>query len=163
MVEPRWLSDKEQDTWRAFTYMRTELEAELERRLERDGGLSAADYAILVPLSEAPGRKLRPRDLARIAGWEKSRLSHQIRRMESRGLVERQACPDDARGSVVKLTRRGYRAIVAAAPDHVEAVREYVIDALSDSQLTALRRISERILGRIRAGKESGDDGSDQG
>jgi len=151
MVEIRWLSDGEQASWRAFTYMRVELETALERRLERDAGLSSADYQVLVPLSEAPGRRLRPRDLAGIAGWERSRLSHQVRRMESRGLVERLECPDDARGSVIKLTRKGHRAITKAAPDHVEAVREYVIDALSDSQLVALRRISERILERLRA------------
>jgi DNA-binding MarR family transcriptional regulator len=151
MAATRWLDDEEARAWRAFLQMRRELDSVLESQLTRDAGLSAADYALLVPLSEASGGQLRARDLARTVGWEKSRLSHQVRRMEQRGLIDRLQCPSDGRGSFVRLTDDGRRAVENAAPKHVETVRAVFFDQLSRSDVRALARMSERILDRLSA------------
>src|SRR6187551_2609979 len=94
---PRWLDEREQRAWRGYNQMQRRLTRVLGQRLTQDSGLSAADYELLVPLSEAADDRLRARDLARMVDWEKSRLSHQLTRMEQRGLVERRECPTDAR------------------------------------------------------------------
>lgn len=151
MAETQWLDAREQRTWRAMQEMRRRLDVALERQLVRDAGLSAADYQVLVPLSESPDGRLRARDLARGAGWEKSRLSHQMRRMEQRGLVEREDCPTDARGAYVRLTDRGRRAIEAAAPDHVRAVRRLLFDVLTPDEVDMLAAVAERVLARLDA------------
>ena len=101
MTEPRWLSEQEQRMWREFQGMRRHLDRALERDLMDRAALSAADFAVLVPLSEAPDRRLRARDLGRVLEWDRSRLSHQIRRMEQRELLTRSNCPTDARGTFI--------------------------------------------------------------
>jgi DNA-binding MarR family transcriptional regulator len=153
MAEPRWLSDTEQRAWRSFQLMQATLVRALERDLLEKSGLSMADFAVLVPLSEAPDRLLRARDLGRHLGWERSRLSHQIRRMEQRGLVERRDCPTDARGTFIVLTDAGWAAIEQAAPPHVAAVRTHLFDALTDDDVRDL----ERIAGRVTAGMAAMD------
>ena len=114
--------------------MRHALERAVDRQLTRESGLSAADYQLLVPLSEAPGTELRARDLGRDVDWERSRISHQIRRMEQRGLISRRDCPTDARGTVIALTEAGSAAIRDAAPSHVDWVRENFIDVLTPDE-----------------------------
>ena len=157
MAEPRWLDEREQRAWRSVREMHRRLGIALERRLLLDSGLSAADYQVLVPLSESAEGRLRARDLARGAGWEKSRLSHQMRRMEQRGLVAREDCPTDARGAYVRLTPQGRRAIEAAAPGHVDSVRRLLFDVLSPAEVDTLAALSERVLARIA------EDGADAG
>lgn len=151
MDEPRWLDDREARVWRSYLDLQRELMSALERRLVRDSGLSNADYALLVPLSEAPDGLLRARDLGARVGWERSRLSHQIGRMEKRGLVAREECQEDARGSMVRLTPAGRAAIEAAAPEHVACVRRYVFDVLSEEEVDVLGRAFDRVLARIAA------------
>ena len=90
MADVPWLNAREQRAWRTFLEVTRELPAELNRQLTRDAGLSGADYALLVPLSETSEGRLRPRDLGRQVDWDRSRLSHQIRRMQERGLVVRE-------------------------------------------------------------------------
>lgn len=149
VAETRWLDEREQRAWRAFTDMHRLLSGALERRMLLGSGLSAADYQVLVPLSECPEGRLRARDLARGAGWEKSRLSHQMRRMEQRGLVEREDCETDARGAYVRLTPEGRRAIESAAPGHVEDVRRLLFDELSPAEVDMLAAVADRVLGRL--------------
>ena len=149
MTDPNWLDDHEQRAWRAYQQLRHQLDARLRADLVRTSGLSDADYAVLVHLSEAADEQLRARDLAGTLQWEKSRLSHQISRMEKRGLVERAECPTDARGAFVVLTAQGRGAIEAAAPLHVDAVRRYVIDGLSPHHLDALIEIADIVLARL--------------
>src|SRR5579875_1704848 len=149
--EPEWLSEDEACMWRAFLRMRRALDRGVDRHLTECSGLSIADYQLLVPLSEAPGMRLRARDLGREVDWERSRLSHQIRRMEQRGLLVRRECPTDARGTVISLTDRGAAAIRVAAPGHVEWVREHFIDLLEPHELEVLARVAERVLGRFAA------------
>jgi DNA-binding MarR family transcriptional regulator len=144
-VETRWLDEREERAWRGFHRMRTELSAHLARQIAQDSGLTEADYAVLVAVSEAPGRRIRSRDLGLALGWERSRLSHQIARMEARGTVERAPCPGDARGFDVVLTDAGLAAIQAAAPLHLAAVRHCFADVLTPDQLDALGDIAETI------------------
>ncbi|RKT55803.1 MarR family winged helix-turn-helix transcriptional regulator [Saccharothrix australiensis] len=151
MGEPRWLDDREARVWRAYLDLNRELPAVLERGLVREAGLSNADYALLAPLSEAPDGLVRARELGALVGWERSRLSHQVARMEKRGLVVREECPEDARGSMVRLTPAGRAAIESAAPAHVEAVRRYLFDALTDEEVDVLGRVFARVLARIAA------------
>ena len=149
MTSPRWLDEREQRAWRGYTQMQHRLTKVLGQRLVRDSGLSAADYELLVPLSEAADDQLRARDLARMVDWEKSRLSHQLTRMEQRGLVERRECPTDARGAFISLTAAGRAAIEGAAPQHVDAVREHFIDLLTESEIQILIGITGRVLRRL--------------
>ena len=113
MPEPRWLDQREAQVWQAYRDLKVELQAALDRQLERDANLSGADYALLVPLSESVDGVLRARDLGRMIDWERSMISHQVRWMEKRGLVAREDCVDDARGSMVRLTSAGRAAIVS--------------------------------------------------
>lgn len=148
MAEPRWLTEAEDQAWRGLHQMNRALDHALSRRLGDDSGLSMADYELLVPLSEATDRRLRARDLGHLVQWEKSRLSKHVSRMEQRGLVSRQECSSDARGSFICLTEAGWVAIAAAAPDHVEAVRQYFLDLLDAEQLRMFREVSERVVER---------------
>lgn len=140
MSEARWLSDEEQAVWRQWLHCHAQLQTRLARRLATESGLSLPDYEVLVLLSEEPQGRLRMATLAERLRWDRSRLSHHIRRMETRGLVARTECPDDGRGSFVGVTPAGRQAIEGAAPDHVEAVREYFLDPLGEDGLEALAR-----------------------
>ena len=146
MAEPRWLDEREAHLWQAYRDLQRELRNALHRQLVGDAGLTGADYALLVPLSEAPDGLIRARELGRLVGWDRSRISHQLRRMEQRGLVTREDCPDDARGSMVRLTPAGRSAIEAAAPNHVAAVRRLFIDHLSDDEVDTLTALFDRLL-----------------
>jgi DNA-binding MarR family transcriptional regulator len=145
MDDPRWLNPLELQAWRNLQFLRGPLAAVLNRQLTLDSGLSTADYEVLVVLSESPGGTLRAGELGRIIGWEKSRLSHHIKRMESRELVQRRECPTDGRGAFVAITEHGRDVIAMAAPGHVEAVRRFVIDLLSEHELEVLAGIGEKV------------------
>src|SRR3954447_17076802 len=133
--------------------MQTRLQAELNRQLQADSGLSLADFDVLVALTDRPDVPLRVFELAEAVQWEKSRLSHHLARMERRGLVERQDCPDDARGAFVVLTAAGRQAIERAAPAHVATVRTLVFDGLDPNQVDTLADIAEGVLNRIDTGR----------
>ena len=140
--------------WRAWLDMNRRLLGELDHELQKDG-LSGADYALLVPLSESSEHELRARDLGRTIDWDRSRLSHQIRRMEERGLIERRECDSDGRGTWVRITDSGLTALKAAAPRHVEMVRDYFIDQLTAEELETLTAVATRVLDRL--GEPSSD------
>ena len=126
----RWLDDDEQRAWRSWVNASLLLPDRLSRDLAEKHGLTMADYEILVQLSEHPERRIRMSELAERTRSSRSRLSHQIDRMVDAGLVTREACTDDRRGSFAVLTDQGWDTIVAAAPDHVAAVREHLVDLL---------------------------------
>jgi DNA-binding MarR family transcriptional regulator len=149
MAEPRWLNDDEQATWRAFVTAVEGLTEHFDRQLQRDSGMPYTYYEILVALSEAPGRTLRMSTLAGARGSSRSRLSHAVARLEEVGWVIRRHCPTDKRGSFAVLTDKGFAALEAAAPGHVNAVREKLFDRLSPEQVTALDEISRAILGGL--------------
>lgn len=146
----RWLEDDEQQAWRAYVKMQSHLNAALGRRMQADSQLSLPDFEVLVQLTDTSEGRVRVFELARALDWEKSRLSHHLRRMQKRGLVAREECPDDARGAFIALTPQGREAIEQAAPHHVETVRKLVFDVLTPEQVDALRAISERILEVVR-------------
>ena len=133
-----WLSEAEQTVWRRWIYTQAQLHSQLARRLAAESGLSMSDYEVLVMLSEAPGGRLRMATLAEGLRWDRSRLSHHIRRMETRGVVARTDCPEDGRGRFVGITHAGRTTIEAAAPGHVRAVRELFIEPLGEEGLTKL-------------------------
>jgi DNA-binding MarR family transcriptional regulator len=146
----RWLDDDEQQAWRAYVKMQSHLNAAVGRRMQADSQLSLPDFEVLVQLTDTPEGRVRVFELARALDWEKSRLSHHLRRMQKRGLVSREECPDDARGAFIVLTADGRKAIEQAAPHHVETVRKLVFDVLTRDQVDALRAISEQILRAVR-------------
>jgi DNA-binding MarR family transcriptional regulator len=147
----RWLTDDEQQAWRGLLRMTSQLNARMNRQLQDDYGISLADYDALVVLSEAPAGRRRVFELADALAWEQSRVSHQLARMQRRGLVAREECPTDARGAFVVLTETGRAAIERAAPAHVETVRQLVFDGLSRDQLAALTAVSSSVLDRLQA------------
>jgi DNA-binding MarR family transcriptional regulator len=126
----RWLSKEQQAHWRSWITASTVLHEQLSRELQEKHGLTITDYQILVRLSESENRSNRMSDLASLTLLSRSRLSHQIDRMEAAGLVSREVCPDDRRGQLAVLTNAGMKALVAAAPDHVEGVRKHFVDLL---------------------------------
>ena len=149
MSETRWLSDEEQRMWRRYRDMIQLLDLAVERQLQRVAAMSQSDYSVLVSLSEAEGPGLRARDLGAALGWDRSRVSHQVRRMEGRGLVAKNECAEDGRGTIVSLTDAGAQAISSVAPKHVEKVRELFIDVISEDEVRLLTEIYERVVARI--------------
>lgn len=130
--------------------MADRLHSQLASDLLAESGLSYADYQILVHLSEAADRRVRMSDLAVRLDWSKSRVSHQVARMEARGLVRKEECPSDARGAFAVLTEAGMDQIRSAAPGHVDSVRRHFIDLLDPADLEALTAIARRVLEHLR-------------
>lgn len=145
----RWLTEEEQRAWRGLLQMTSQLNARANRLLLQEYGISLADYEVLVALSEAPDGQLRVFEVADALAWEQSRVSHQLARMQRRGLITREGCATDARGAFAVLTTAGRAAIVRAAPAHVEQVRQLVFDELSHEQVSALTEITTRVLDRL--------------
>lgn len=146
----RWLDDEEMAAWRSYIEGSALLEHRLNRELHAAHDLSIADYEILVRLSEQPDRQLRMSELAKDVAHSKSRISHQIRRLETAELVRRNDCPDDGRGVLAVLTDRGEEALRAAAPSHVAGVREHLIDLLEPAEKKVLAAVFERVRTRLR-------------
>jgi DNA-binding MarR family transcriptional regulator len=146
VADTPWLSDEEQRAWRGFNQLARQVTAHVTRELQRTTGLSGPDYEVLVLLSEAPQGSLRAFEIGTAAGWEKSRLSHHLTRMELRGLVRRQTCEADPRYADVVLTDEGRAAIEAAAPLHVEHVRRFFFAALTPEQVAAVDGLAETVL-----------------
>jgi DNA-binding MarR family transcriptional regulator len=144
--EPRWLDADEQKAWRAWLFSTMLLQDRLDRELTHGTGISHAYYEVLVALSEAPDRMMRMSELADRCLSSRSRLSHAVSRLEERGWVRRQVCPDDGRGLLAVLTDEGFAALEAAAPVHVESVRTHLFDQLSPEQVAAMRDIGETLL-----------------
>jgi DNA-binding MarR family transcriptional regulator len=149
MAAPRWLNETEFRAWIGYRRMRLLLDAEVARDLVRTSGLSAPDYDVLSVLSNSKDQRQRLTSLARRMLWSNSRLSRHIGRMEARGLVTRVEDTGDGRCTVVVLTDEGMRAIVEAAPDHVESVRKLFIDLLTEEQLRMFGDVAEIVLANL--------------
>ncbi len=146
---PRWLNQAEMTAWRRYIIASRRLLEALDLDLQ-DHDLSMSDYEILAQLSDAPDRRLRMSELAEIALLSRSRLSHRMKVMEKAGWVKREACPIDKRGYFAVMTPKGWKAIVAAAPDHVESVRTRFIDHLSKVDQATLAEIFEKVGDSLR-------------
>ncbi|MEX7471637.1 MarR family winged helix-turn-helix transcriptional regulator [Mycobacterium adipatum] len=142
-----WLDAREQALWRGYLTMTGLLQAVMNRQLQQDCGLSLADYDVLVALDESPGCRMS--ELGEGLGWEQSRVSHQLRRMGERGLIDRRNADDDRRSVIVGLSEQGRAALAAAAPAHVELVRAVVFDGMSAAQLRAVDRWVTEVLDRL--------------
>jgi DNA-binding MarR family transcriptional regulator len=149
MAETQWLSEAEQRTWRKLVAVLMKLPAGLEGQLQRDADISHFEYWVLALLSEAPDRAMRLSALAAQANSSLSRLSHVVTRLEKKGFVNREPCPDSSRSMLAVLSDNGYRKLVAAAPGHVQAVRSLVFEGLGAEELSDLDRACDAILGRI--------------
>ncbi len=149
MARPRRLDEDQRLLWKAYRDLYQELSGALEAQLVRDAGLSGSEYAVLVTLSHTPDGVLRARELSRELGWDRSRLSHLVRRMEKRGLVAREDCSEDARGSMVCLTHAGRAAVDGVAPEHSEAIRRYFFNQLSSEELETLGAVFERLRNQL--------------
>src|ERR1700712_1446442 len=142
-----WLTDDQQGLWRNYLAMTARLQMAMSRQLQGDCGLSLADYDVMVALDERPGCRIS--ELGARLGWEQSRLSHQLGRMRSRGLVARDGASDDRRAATIELTDEGRDALAAAAPGHAQLVHDVVFDDLRPAELRALSRWTARVLDRL--------------
>ena len=147
--EPRWLEGIERDAWLSLIGVIIRLPAALDAQLQRDAGLSHFEYTVMVNLSNAADHVLRMSQLAALCHSSLSRLSHVVARLERRGWLRRDPCPDDGRATLATLTDDGFAKLASAAPGHVDAVRAYVIDALDPEQLGQLSALGDTILGRL--------------
>ena len=148
-MEAKWLNDEELAAWVRLAAVLELLPGVLDSQLRRDAELTHFDYYALAMLSEAPERTLRMTSLAAQTNATLPRLSHVIRRLEDRGLVDRFPCPSDARATNVRLTPAGWDKVLDTAPGHVAAVRQHVIDALNPEQVHQLAGIADAILRRL--------------
>ncbi|WP_330301064.1 MULTISPECIES: MarR family winged helix-turn-helix transcriptional regulator [unclassified Streptomyces] len=146
----QWLNDAEQCAWRTHLDVNKLLMHQLEKDLQ-PFGLTNNDYEILVNLSESEDHRMRMSDLATSTLQSKSRLSHQITRMESAGLVRRMNCESDRRGLYAVLTPEGMETMRKVAPHHVASVRRHFIDLLPPDALAALRASLGPVAEHLRA------------
>jgi DNA-binding MarR family transcriptional regulator len=144
----QWLTAQEQHLWRGWLKLNAELASTLQRELQQDAGLSIQDYEVLVHLTDNPDGRVRVTELAGLLQWERSRVSHHIKRMEHRRLVQRAECSEDGRGAFVAITPQGRAAIEEAAPSHVMTVRRLMFDALSEEEKAALAAVIDKLLAR---------------
>jgi DNA-binding MarR family transcriptional regulator len=135
--------------WRDFIETVEALRSEVASRLQSESSLSAGDYAVLLALSEAEDRRMRSSELAAAIGWERSRLSHHLGRMERRELIRREDCATDNRGAEIVLTAAGADAFRGSTVPHLRAIRELFVDALTPDQLAAAGEVAARLRDRL--------------
>ena len=140
-----WLTPAEMRAWRGYMDGNQRLMDVLNRELQDEHDLSLADYRILVMLSESPDGSLRMSDLADGVLSSRSRLTHQIRRMESQGIVVRDTCAEDGRGVLARITEDGRQRLTAAAPTHVAGVRKNLVDLLTPKELEVLAAVFAKV------------------
>jgi DNA-binding MarR family transcriptional regulator len=144
-----WLTEDERAAWLRLVAVVELLPGVLDSQLRAEAGLTHFEYFVLAMLSEAPERTVRMAALAQRTNATLPRLSHVVRRLEDRGLVERFPCPEDGRATNARLTAAGWDTVVAAAPGHVDTVRRHVLDTLSAVQVEELREIADALLTRL--------------
>ena len=148
-MDTQWLDDDERAAWLRLVAVVELLPGVLDAQLRASSGLTHFEYFVLAMLSEADGRTLRMTSLAMRTNATLPRLSHVVRRLEDRGLVERIPCPEDGRATNARLTAAGWDAVVAAAPGHVDTVRSHVLDPLTRRQVGQLSEIADALLTRL--------------
>lgn len=150
-TDERWLTDAEEQLWRRWLTLNRLVPAALHHDLQADSGLSLADFEVLVQLTDTAEGRLRVGDLAQLMQWERSRVSHQVTRMERRGLVTRVDCTQDGRVAYVAITPQGREAIEKAAPSHLRTVRRLVFDVLTPAELAGFEIAVDKLLAATRA------------
>jgi DNA-binding MarR family transcriptional regulator len=152
-MEQRGLTERELRAWRTVIQMLELLRVRIEQQLQATSDLSNADYSVLSLLSEAPAMRMRVYELCRVAGWEKSRMHHQLTRMCKRGLIDRQRC--GSRGIDAVITAEGLAALKEAVPGHTEEVRRLFIGRLAPEELDRFADIAATILDNLQADQPS--------
>jgi DNA-binding MarR family transcriptional regulator len=145
----RWLNDAEMAAWRSYIVATLRLRQRLHRELSDQHAVSLTDYEVLVCLEFQPGQRMRMSELAVLMGSTKSRLSHQVGRLEDAGLVRRVRDPEDKRGVITELADAGKALLQTAAPTHLEGVREHLIDLLSPEEQATIAAAFERVLDHL--------------
>lgn len=145
-TETRWLNEEEQELWRLILGSIRKINRGMEETLMAGGEVSMSEFAVLVALSEAEGNALRLRELCADLEWDRSRTSHQVTRMEKRGLVTKSKSVGDARGVIVRITDEGLERLERAVPEHVESVRRIVFDHLNEKDIPSLVNFFQGIL-----------------
>jgi DNA-binding MarR family transcriptional regulator len=152
VAETPALEPEEWELWDIWTRAQRLLTRELDRGLQREFGISKAEFSVLVTLWQAPGREMRVGELSESLDWEKSRVSHMLTRMENRGLVERTRSGAAGRRTGIGLTAGGRRAAQSAIVGHAGNIRRYFFDSLTPEQAAAIRTWSEQTIDRIEPG-----------
>jgi DNA-binding MarR family transcriptional regulator len=147
--EGGWLDDGQQRAWLAYIRVQLRLAYEMNRQLLADSGMSLPDYDVLTALSIADGGRMPITTLAAQIGWERSRVSHHVRRMTARGLVTCSLSAADRRVTEVTLTGRGRQALEEAAPGHVDLVRRLFFGGLPADLLGPLSEALESVYANI--------------
>lgn len=164
--ETRWLSENEQELWQIIREFLWQFPSAMDRQLTQDSNMQTGEYSVLAAISECPGSSYRPADIAEALRWDRSRLSHLLRRMESKGLISRHSDENDRRGQQIQLTDLGWQTVKEAAPSHVTFVREMLFDSLNPEESDALRSALPKILDALsvynagvscKAGTSDGD------
>ncbi|MEU3341360.1 MarR family winged helix-turn-helix transcriptional regulator [Streptomyces sp. NPDC002144] len=157
MVEPDALEPEEWDLWDRWMHAQRLLLQEIDRRLQAEFGISKAEFSVLVSLLRAPGREVRVVDMAESLGWEKSRVSHQLTRMESRGFVVRTESGASGRRTGIGLTPDGRRLAESAVVAHAGNVRRYFIDQLAPEQAAAISAWSDHMIELLERLEQRGE------
>ena len=148
--ETRWLDESEQDLWRLVREFLWQFPSAMDRQLLQDSNMQSGEYSVLAVLSESDSTSLRPADVAKELHWDRSRLSHLLRRMEAKGLITRCTDTEDRRGNQVSLSELGRKTIEEAAPAHVTFVREVLFDSLTAAEQAALERVLPKVLRKLK-------------
>jgi DNA-binding MarR family transcriptional regulator len=143
------LTPGQQRAWLAYMRVQLRLTYEMNRQLQSDSNVSLSDYHVLNALRLAPGGRMRITALAAQIGWERSRLSHHVQRLQKRGLVDSRLAPDDRRATEITLTDQGWDEITVASPGHFDLVRRLFFDGLPDDLLGPLTDALESVYDNI--------------
>ena len=142
----RRLSREELTSWRAFLRAHAVITRALEVELLADQELSLAAYDVLVQLVEAPEHRLRMTELAEAVLLSRSGVTRLVDRLERAGLVSRCPVAGDGRGVAAQITEAGVARLRAASRTHLTGVARHFADRLDAEDLTALERITRRLV-----------------
>ncbi|MFD2415108.1 MarR family winged helix-turn-helix transcriptional regulator [Amycolatopsis pigmentata] len=155
MAETRTLEPGEWEFWDTWMRAQRLLTRELDRGLQRECGISKAEFSVLVTLWQAPGHQMRVAELNESLDWEKSRVSHQLTRMENRGFVARTQSGAAGRRTAIGLTANGRDAAENAIIEHAGNIRRYFLDSLTPQQASVIRTWSEQTIERFETAADA--------
>jgi DNA-binding MarR family transcriptional regulator len=161
MATPHTLEPEEWERWNTWMRAQQLLLRELDRDLQRDYGISKAEFSVLVTLHRTSGGQMRVQELAESLDWDKSRVAHQLTRMENRELVDRTADESNGRRLGIGLTAKGRNAVQSAIRGHADNIRRYFFDVLTPEQAAAIDAWSRQMIDRVEARSGATADSAD--
>ena len=144
------MKELDSKAWRAFHKIGTSLLPHLGRQITNHSGISGAEYVVLVALSELTVPTVNLNRLAFGLGWEISRMSHQISRMEETGLVKKSRNAEDSRSFNVSITAKGRKIAASAIPLQSKEINHCFSNVLTQAQMKTLIEISEAISNHMK-------------